>query len=98
MYNRGVKTMKSGNVLLGVILGASAGAIVGMLIAPAKGSVTRKRIARKGTEYAEDAKEKFNQYIDALAEEYDTVKEGAMDWVERGKEKAVSVARAKLPK
>jgi gas vesicle protein len=98
MNKRGVKTMRSGRVLIGIVAGAVAGAIVGMLIAPAKGSATRKRIAQRGTEYAEDAKEKFNEYIDALAEEYDTVKEGAMDWVERGKEKAVSVARAKLPK
>jgi gas vesicle protein len=87
--------MRSGNVLLGVIAGAVAGAVVGMLVAPAKGSTTRKRIAQRGTEYAEDAKEKFGEYIDALADEYDSVKEGAMDWVEKGKEKAISVAKAK---
>lgn len=85
--------MKSGNVLLGVAVGAAAGAILGMLFAPAKGSATRKRIARKGTEYAEDVKEKV---IDAVTEEYDVVKEGAMDLVEKGKEKLASVAGAKL--
>jgi gas vesicle protein len=90
--------MRSGNVLLGVIAGAVAGAVVGMLVAPAKGSATRKRIAQRGTEYAEDAKEKFGEYIDALAEEYETVKEGAMDLVDRGMEKAISVARSKHAK
>lgn len=86
--------MNSGKVLLGFIVGVAVGAVLGVLFAPAKGSVTRKRITRKGTEYAEDVKEKFNEYIDALTEEYDTVKEGTMNWVDKGKEKAASVAEA----
>ncbi|MCX6143638.1 MAG: YtxH domain-containing protein [Ignavibacteriales bacterium] len=90
--------MDSRKILIGVVAGAAAGAILGMLFAPAKGSAMRKRIAQKGTDYAEDAKEKFNEYVDALAEEYDTVKEGALDWVDKGKEKAASLARAKHAK
>jgi len=73
--------MSSGKILLGVVIGA----VLGVLFAPAKGSVTRKRIARSGTAYAEDVKEKFNGYIDAITEEYDTIKEGAMDLVNNGK-------------
>lgn len=90
--------MDTGKMLLGVVAGAAAGAIVGMLFAPAKGSVTRRRMARRSTEYAEEAKGKFNEYIDALAEEYDTVREGAMDWVDKGREKVVSLAGAKRSK
>jgi gas vesicle protein len=86
--------MNSGKILLGVIIGATVGAVLGVLFAPAKGSVTRKRIARSGTAYAEDVKEKFNEYIDAITEEYDTVKEGAMSWVDKGKDKAAYVAEA----
>ena len=77
--------MSSGKVLLGVAVGAAVGAVLGVLFAPAKGSVTRKRIARRGTAYAEDVKGKLNEYIDAIAEEYDTIKEGAMDLVHKGK-------------
>jgi gas vesicle protein len=77
--------MSSGKILLGVIIGATVGAVLGVLFAPAKGSVTKKRIARSGTAYAEDVKEKFNEYIDAITEEYDTIKEGAMDLVNNGK-------------
>jgi gas vesicle protein len=90
--NKGVKTMSSGKVLLGIIVGAAVGAVFGILYAPDKGSVTRKRIVRRGTDYAEDVKEKFNEYIDALTEEYDTVKEGAKDLIDKGIEKAASVA------
>jgi len=90
--------MKSVKVLLGVVAGAAAGTIVGMLIAPARGSATRKRIARMSTEYAEEAKDKFNEYIDAITEEHDTVKARATDWVDKGKKKAVSAARARHAK
>jgi gas vesicle protein len=65
-----------------------------VLFAPAKGSVTRKRIARRGADFAEDVMEKFNESIDALNEGYDTVREGAMNWVDKGKEKAASIAEA----
>jgi gas vesicle protein len=87
--------MSSGKVLLGVVAGVAAGTVLGMLLAPAKGSTTRKRIARTGSDYAEEAKDKFNEYIDAVTEEYDTVKEGAKDLVGKGKEKAASVTGAK---
>jgi len=72
-------------VMLGIVVGAAVGAILGVLFAPAKGSATRKRIARKGADFAEDVKEKFNESIDALTKGYDTVKEGAMDLVHKGK-------------
>ena len=90
--------MSSGKVMLGVVAGVAAGVVFGMLIAPRKGSSTRKKLAQTGAEYAEEAKDKFNEYIDAVTEEYDTVKEGAKDLVSRGKEKTASVAGAKRSK
>jgi gas vesicle protein len=90
--------MSSGKILLGIVAGAAAGTILGLLIAPGKGSATRKRIALTGSEYAEEAKGRFNEYIDAVTEEYDTVKEGALDLVGRGKEKVASVAKARHAK
>jgi gas vesicle protein len=90
--------MKSGNVVLGVVAGAAVGAALGILFSPAKGSVTRKRIARRGTDYAEDAKEKFNEYIDVINEEYDSIKEEALDLVGKAKNKATSLAGIKHTK
>ena len=77
--------MISGKVITGIVVGAAVGAVIGVLYAPAKGSTTRKRIARRSTDYAEDVKEKFNESIDALTKGYDSVKEGAMDLVHKGK-------------
>jgi gas vesicle protein len=60
--------MRPGKVLLGVIVGAAVGAVLGVLFAPAKGSVTRKRIGRRSAYFAEDVKENFNKSIDAFTE------------------------------
>jgi gas vesicle protein len=87
--------MSSGKVLLGFVVGAAAGAALGILFAPAKGSVTRKRIARTGKDYAENVNDKLNEYADVVTEEYDTIKEGAMDLVEKGKKKAASMTGTK---
>ncbi|NLO02771.1 MAG: YtxH domain-containing protein, partial [Bacteroidales bacterium] len=45
--------MSSGKVFLGVLAGAAAGALAGILFAPAKGSKTRKRILKKGEDYSD---------------------------------------------
>ena len=78
--------MSTGKVLLGIVASAVAGAALGLLFAPAKGEMTRKRIARKGSGYAEDAKEMFGEYIDVLTDEYKSVKEGAVDLANKVRE------------
>jgi gas vesicle protein len=87
--------MSAGKVLAGVVVGAAVGTALGVLFAPAKGSVTKKRIARRGTDCAEDVKEKFNEYVDSMTEEVNIIKEGAMDLVDKGKAIAASATRSK---
>ncbi len=94
-YRERSKAMRLGKIVIGVIAGAAAGAVLGVLYAPLKGSMTRRRIARRGTDYANDAKEKFNEYIDVITDEYDTIKEEAMDLIGKGKEKAASMTKTK---
>lgn len=83
--------MSAGKVFLGVVAGVATGAILGALFAPAKGSVTRKRISRKVSENADDVKEKFNEYVDAITEKYESIKEDAMEWADKGKSKVDAV-------
>ena len=90
--------MSAGKVLIAVVAGVAAGTILGMLVAPSKGSAARKKLARTGSEYAEEAKDRFSEYIDAVTEEYENVKEGAKDLVGRGKEKAAVLASSRHPK
>jgi gas vesicle protein len=77
--------MSSGKVLLGVLAGVAAGAVLGILFAPHKGKITRRRIVRHGEDYAENLKEQFNQFLDSMTEKYDKAKEDLSDVVEKGK-------------
>lgn len=67
--------MGSGKVLASVLAGAAAGAILGILFAPDRGTETRRKIAERGGELADSVKGKVSEYSDAITEKYDTVRE-----------------------
>ncbi len=67
--------MSKEKVVLGVLAGLSAGALLGILFAPNKGSVTRRKIKEKGEDYADSVKEKLNEIVDDVKEKFDNVKE-----------------------
>lgn len=46
-------------VLIALAAGAAAGAVLGILFAPAKGEETRENIMKKGKEFADDIGKKF---------------------------------------
>lgn len=73
--------MSSGKLLLGVLAGVAAGAVLGILFAPEKGAVTRKKIAKSSEDYTDSLKEKFNEFVDNLFKKFETV----IDEVEDGK-------------
>lgn len=79
--------MNSGKVLLGVLAGVAAGALIGVLFAPAKGSRTRRRILRQGESYVDGLKEKFNEYADTISEKLEHAKEEVSAFAQKGKEK-----------
>ena len=70
--------MGSGKVLLGVLAGVAVGATLGILFAPDKGSVTRKKISVKGDAYAEELEEKFNEFIGTVTKKFEAMKEEAV--------------------
>jgi len=60
-------------ILLGLIVGAAIGGALGILLAPDKGSETRKKILEQGNElgdsisgYADTVKEKFSDVVDGV--------------------------------
>lgn len=63
--------MSSGKVLLGVLAGVAAGALIGILFAPDKGTETRKKIVEKGEDYVDGLKEKVNSLIDEVGKKMD---------------------------
>lgn len=75
--------MSSGKVFLGLLAGAAAGAFAGILLAPAKGSRTRKRILKKAENYKEALKDKFDEFVDSINEKVDKVKDEVSDFAEK---------------
>ena len=87
--------MNSGSkVLLGVLAGAATGAILGVLFAPDKGDETRRRISEGSRDVTDNLKTKFGEFVDGLADRYETVKGSASDLLDQGRQKATNVVNA----
>lgn len=76
--------MKTGKILVGVLTGAAVGAALGILFAPAKGSVTRKKIIDKGNDYSDELSEKFDDFIDFISKKLDSFKTEAKKMAANG--------------
>jgi gas vesicle protein len=81
--------MNSGKLFLGLLAGVAAGALLGVLFAPDKGTSTRKKITKKSEDYVDSLKEKFNEFLDTIGDKVDEVKED----VEKVKAKAESIKK-----
>ena len=67
--------MSSKKVFLGVLAGLAAGALLGILFAPDKGSVTREKISKKSEDAMNKVKDKFDELLDEVSEKMDDLKE-----------------------
>lgn len=66
--------MKSGKLLLGLVSGAAAGAVLGLLYAPKKGKDTRKAITDRSDSYIKDANKGLNDFTDSLNHKVEALK------------------------
>jgi gas vesicle protein len=75
--------MSSGKLVLGLLAGIAAGALAGILFAPAKGSRTRKRILKKGEDYADVLKEKFDDLLETVNKKMEKVKDEVSNYTDK---------------
>jgi gas vesicle protein len=66
--------MKTSQVITGILAGAAAGAILGVLYAPDKGSNTRKKIMQKGSDYKQSFKNQVNHLVDTVTSPFHTMR------------------------
>jgi gas vesicle protein len=77
--------MSTGKVVLGTMAGIAIGAIAGILLAPKKGSKTRKQIIDKGDDYVNKIKSKFDDFVESLTEKFESAKKEVENLTEKGK-------------
>ncbi len=65
--------MSTGKILLGVLAGMAAGAAAGILLAPDKGSETRKKISKRSDKFLSDIRGSFGELIDGVNDKLETV-------------------------
>ncbi|MEI2747489.1 MAG: YtxH domain-containing protein [Ferruginibacter sp.] len=86
--------MSSSKLLTGILVGAAAGAVLGILFAPDKGSETRKKIKEKGKDLGDAIRNRFGELEEAIADKYDNIRSEANELMEKGKDKAQEARRS----
>ena len=77
--------MNVAKVALGAAIAVAAGVVLGVLFAPAKGSTTRRKVSKQGSRYMGALEDTAGEYLDALEEKYDSVKETAVGLTDKVK-------------
>jgi len=65
-------------LVTGLVIGAAAGLIAGILFAPDKGTETRKKIADKAGDFTDELKEGFNDFVDDISAKFSKAKRKAL--------------------
>lgn len=59
--------MNSEKIVIGILFGIASGVILGVLVAPEKGSDTRKKIIQSRDSFVEELEKKFNNLVSRLS-------------------------------
>ena len=78
--------MNNNKLLTNLIIGAAVGAVLGLLLAPDKGSETRKKIAQKSSDLGDDLKNKYGEVKETLKGKYDSIRSDANQIIDKERE------------
>ena len=76
--------MKPGSILLGAAIGLTAGALAGVLFAPKRGSVTRRFLAQKGSDYVGGMKDRYNESFSKVNRKIESLKDEVKNIMKKG--------------
>jgi len=76
--------MKPGSIILGAVIGLTAGGLVGLLFAPKKGAVTRRFIAKKGNEYIGGMKDRYNESLKNVNQKIESLRQDVKNIMKKG--------------
>ncbi len=79
--------MSKTNIVIGALTGLAVGALLGILFAPDKGSETRRKISRKGSDTLEGLKDELDGLLDAFKEKFEAAKEDTETLLEKAMHK-----------
>jgi gas vesicle protein len=65
-------------LVTGLVIGAAAGLVAGILFAPDKGTETRKKIADKAGDFTDELKDGFNDFVDDISAKFGKAKSKAL--------------------
>ncbi len=86
--------MNTGKMILSIAVGVAAGAVIGVLLAPDKGSETRKRISDKSNKYADGLKQEFSDLVENMLNKFDSIKSEAENLAHKGMNKVEDAKNA----
>jgi gas vesicle protein len=66
--------MDNSKLIWGFLAGAAIGGALGILLAPDKGTETRKRIMEKGSDLSGSLKDTFNDVVDGVKDNFNKVR------------------------
>lgn len=89
--------MSTEKVLLGLLAGFAAGATLGVLFAPAKGSSTRQNIVKTGADLVSDFESKFNDLAENISSKFDALRKDSVRIAHNGKTKLDDILAESTP-